>query len=413
MLIYILTQKNKIWYIMEKMYKISASIFLFCSFFLLPCIAESISFQFKGNTSYYQVERSNFSRYDNGKYTGLTHRETRSTMNGQFFEKEGIHFNGFFYVLEETLKDLSRTAQALDTIVEASFSVFPTGETHFTIDNGYPRLRSFPVFPETAISLGETWQAEGIRVVDPKNSGKKTFLPVLVEYTFVKTESYRGKDVHRIKARYATRLTKYSKIKNEDPDLVLATGSHDVDILIDAESLTTQMILDRLDEIFTYENGDTIRLKGNTAIFTDDVYVKNKQKQITHNFVELKQDSNFHVDETPQGIRLSIRDIKFIADSDNLLPEERERLDALAKMLLSIPDGHFLVEGHTASVGKKEGEKELSIKRALKIILEMKTRGLREEQFIYTGHGGEKPVADNEDATGRAENRRVEITILE
>lgn len=395
------------------MYKITILLLFLCFFFQLSASAEPIQFEYFKSTSYYQVERSNFSRYDNGNYIGLTHSETRSSIKGQDFDKKGIEFRGFFYVLEETLRDLSRTAQPLDTMAESRFTVLPSGETHFTIDNGYPRLRGFPIFPDTPLSMGDTWQAEGVRVVDPKHSGNKTYLPILVEYKFVKTEPYQGRNVHRIKARYATRMTKYRQIKNEDTELINATGTHDVDILIDSETLTTRMILDRLDETFTYANGDTIRFKGNTAIFTDEVYIQNEKPRITYTAKELEEETNFHVDETPQGWRLSIRDIKFVADSDQLLHEERERLDTLAKKLLLVKNGHFLVEGHTASVGKKEGEKELSIKRALRIIQEMKKRGLQEEQFIYTGHGGERPVADNRDATGRAENRRVEITILE
>lgn len=404
---------------MDKMCKRSILFLFFCFFWLLPVIPESLHFKFRENTSYYQVERSNFSRYDNGKYTGLTHRETRSSIKGHSLEERGIQYNGFFYILEETLKDLSLTAQPLDTMLQAAFTILPTGETFFTIDNGYPSLRGFPIFPNSPLNYGDTWQAEGIRVIDPKNTGKKTFLPILVEYTFVKTETYHGKTVHRIKARYATRFTKYKQIQNNDPELVNATGKHEVDILIDSESLTTRMILDRLDETFTYANGDTIRLKGNTAIFTEDVFVQDEKLLFTHKAQEqievqkLENETPFHLDETPQGMRLSIRDIKFIADSDHLLPEERERLDTLAELLLLRPNGQFLVEGHTAAVGKKEGEKKLSIKRALKIIQEMKSRGLREEQFIYTGHGGEKPIADNSVSTGRAENRRVEITILE
>jgi len=120
----------------------------------------------------------------------------------------------------------------------------------------------------------------------------------------------------------------------------------------------------------------------------------------------------FTIEETPQGVRLSVRDIRFLADSEKILPEETWRLDAIADALRLVPEGQFLVEGHTAAVGKTAGEKELSVKRAKTVVDEMVKRGLLPEQFMYTGHGGTRPVADNGTPGGRAVNRRVEITIL-
>ena len=119
------------------------------------------------------------------------------------------------------------------------------------------------------------------------------------------------------------------------------------------------------------------------------------------------------VEKTEQGVRISIRDLLFEADSDTLLPSEKARLDSVFRSLAKIQDGHFLVEGHTASTGKPEGEKRLSIERAKKVIDELCERGMRPEQFMYRGLGGTVPIGDNATAEGRAKNRRVEITVLD
>ena len=121
----------------------------------------------------------------------------------------------------------------------------------------------------------------------------------------------------------------------------------------------------------------------------------------------------FMMEETEQGVRLSLRDIRFVADSADILPEEAWRLDAIAEPLRAIPGGRFLVEGHTADVGNPAGEKALSVERAERIIRELSRRGIPEDQCIFTGYGGTRPVADNSTAEGRAQNRRVEITILD
>ena len=119
------------------------------------------------------------------------------------------------------------------------------------------------------------------------------------------------------------------------------------------------------------------------------------------------------VDSTADGIRLTIRNLQFRADSAELLPEEQHRLDAVATALKEVPGSQFLVEGHTASTGNPEGERRLSEERALAVARALVQRGIPAEQFICRGSGGTKPVADNSTPEGKAKNRRVEITVLE
>lgn len=122
--------------------------------------------------------------------------------------------------------------------------------------------------------------------------------------------------------------------------------------------------------------------------------------------------NNIVAEEVSAGIRLSIRDIKFAPDSAQVLSGESGRLDEIAEVLKMAPNAQLLVEGHTASVGKPAGEQKLSEQRAHKIAEELKARGVKAGAFICRGFGGTKPVASNETNEGRAQNRRVEITIL-
>lgn len=123
--------------------------------------------------------------------------------------------------------------------------------------------------------------------------------------------------------------------------------------------------------------------------------------------------NNMVFEETPAGIRLSVRDIKFKADSADVLPGEKSRLDEIAEVLKLAPNSQFLIEGHTAAVGKPAGEQKLSEERAKNIAAELARRGIPAANFICKGHGGNKPIASNSTNEGRAQNRRVEITILE
>ncbi len=122
---------------------------------------------------------------------------------------------------------------------------------------------------------------------------------------------------------------------------------------------------------------------------------------------------NIVAEKTPAGIRLSVRDIKFAPDSDQILNSEKNRLDEITEVLRLCPENKFLVEGHTASVGKPQGEQKLSEQRARRIAQELAERGISGDRFIVRGWGGNKPLVSNDTDKGRASNRRVEITILE
>ena len=134
-------------------------------------------------------------------------------------------------------------------------------------------------------------------------------------------------------------------------------------------------------------------------------------------FVHKHKIPDVKVKDEPPGMRISIHDLKFKADSAVLLPEETKRLDLLAQSLKKATLGTentILVEGHTASVGKARGEQDLSVQRARAVVAEMVKRGVDEKLFTYRGYGGTRPVpgGDNSTEEGRALNRRVEITVI-
>jgi outer membrane protein OmpA-like peptidoglycan-associated protein len=266
-------------------------------------------------------------------------------------------------------------------------------------------------------------------------------------------ELYRDIPVHRISAKYAMRYSVPSPSfdqpsrKPGDPGLFSSLqGSHTVDILIKTADGLPLLIRDNLDETFSWPDRSTVRFKGFTLIFSEGVMPVNRttmiasigntlggqknatEKQTANSRPRLEAaaieglvagsgspgSSPIDLVSVPEGIRLVIKDIRFIPDSDEFLPEERPRLDIIAEALkLALPHQNFLVEGHTASLGKPNGEMELSVQRAKRMVDELAKRGISESRFIYKGWGGTKPVGNNSNEEGRSLNRRVEITILE
>lgn len=118
------------------------------------------------------------------------------------------------------------------------------------------------------------------------------------------------------------------------------------------------------------------------------------------------------IQDTARGIQI-LYDLKFVADSPELLPTENEKIKNLAESLKVLNKDNsytILIEGHTADVNKPEGQMKLSIERTQTIIDELVKYGLDRKIFSYRGYGGTQPIAENDTETGRAQNRRVIIT---
>jgi len=125
-----------------------------------------------------------------------------------------------------------------------------------------------------------------------------------------------------------------------------------------------------------------------------------------------EEDQQIQIERSTEGITLNLPRIHFYPDQARILPREKKRLDKLASLLNKVPEASVMVKGHTADVGSKESQYKLSVERAQTIIEEMVDRGLAPSRFVYQGIGGDEPVAPNDTEEGRAQNRRVEVIIL-
>ena len=391
-----------------------AVIFAFSSIILPPAfLAAQNSISYKGSGNYTFTERTDLRRYDNGKYTGLLSREIRSFI----VQKENL-YDGNFYVWQETRRNMQRQLPGINDAIPSVFKIASDGTFTMLQDNGYPTFRSFPCYPQQKISKGEKWTASSVRVVDPMNTGEFTRIPFTAEYTYLKDDVYNGTEVYIVSAKWATRYGFLSAAEvpadtEGDPLLDRATGSHSATIAISKESGAALVVRDTVDESFFYKDGRRVDFKGTISLFTNYPPAVDRKKIITSVKKEKLPAEEVPVEETPAGLKISIKNLQFKPDSDQLLESEKERLDKIASVLLNAKDSSFLVEGHTASTGNPSGEMSLSIKRARAIASELSKRGIPAEKFICKGWGATKPIADNSTPEGMAQNRRVEITILE
>jgi outer membrane protein OmpA-like peptidoglycan-associated protein len=86
-------------------------------------------------------------------------------------------------------------------------------------------------------------------------------------------------------------------------------------------------------------------------------------------------------------------------------------LDNLVGFMKENPTIKIRLEGHTDNAGDPSLNKDLSMKRASKILGYLTINGIEFERVRISGWGGTRPVADNNTEEGRERNRRVEMVI--
>jgi OOP family OmpA-OmpF porin len=104
--------------------------------------------------------------------------------------------------------------------------------------------------------------------------------------------------------------------------------------------------------------------------------------------------------------------IKFSEGSAAIAPESEGRLDRLVAILSRCPNAGVEIGGHTDSGGTTARNQALSQIRAEAVIVYLQQAGIAAEQLAAVGYGETDPIADNDTEEGRAQNRRIEFTIV-
>jgi outer membrane protein OmpA-like peptidoglycan-associated protein len=115
--------------------------------------------------------------------------------------------------------------------------------------------------------------------------------------------------------------------------------------------------------------------------------------------------------DTARGLIANMSDVLFKTGSFELLPGARERLAKVSGIVLAYPSLHLQVEGHTDSVGGDDYNQQLSEKRAGAVRDYLVQQGISAGAIGSRGFGKTQPIASNETAEGRQQNRRVELVL--
>jgi OOP family OmpA-OmpF porin len=131
-------------------------------------------------------------------------------------------------------------------------------------------------------------------------------------------------------------------------------------------------------------------------------------------------DGNDNCPATPRGqavnekgchIIFSLEGVNFATNSAELTQEAVTKLNLAVEMLTENLSTNVRVEGHTDNTGAESYNQDLSQRRAESVVDNLVSRGIDRSRMTPMGMGEGSPVASNDTADGRAQNRRVDFVI--
>lgn len=127
---------------------------------------------------------------------------------------------------------------------------------------------------------------------------------------------------------------------------------------------------------------------------------------------DLKQQiAELNARETDRGLVVTLGDVLFATGRAELKGGATSNLGKLATFLNQYPDRTVVIEGHTDNTGSDSFNQSLSQLRADSVKTYLASQGVASDRLDALGKGEGYPVAGNDSATGRQQNRRVEVII--
>jgi len=124
---------------------------------------------------------------------------------------------------------------------------------------------------------------------------------------------------------------------------------------------------------------------------------------------QLEAQAKLAAQQTARGMVLTLSGVLFDTGKSTLKPGASATLDRVSSYMNQFPKTRLLVEGHTDSQGSADTNQQLSYARAEAVADALVQRGIPRNRLDIAGRGPEMPVASNNTAEGRQQNRRVEM----
>ena len=125
-----------------------------------------------------------------------------------------------------------------------------------------------------------------------------------------------------------------------------------------------------------------------------------------------KELADLKAQQTNRGLVLTVGDVLFATGRAEVAAGGMRSIDKLAEWLKKNPTRNLLIEGHTDNTGSEDLNMKLSQQRAEAVRDQLVSRGVGADRITTKGYGPKYPVVANDSASGRQQNRRVEVVVL-
>ncbi|WP_061241213.1 OmpA family protein [Ectopseudomonas composti] len=173
----------------------------------------------------------------------------------------------------------------------------------------------------------------------------------------------------------------------------------------------------KVDQLAYLTNKRVEVAKQTIALRTAEADLKNSSAQRAQALLDArdaqirKLQNSLDAKQTERGTLVTFGDVLFDFNKAELKSSALPNVTQLARFLQENPERQVIVEGYTDSVGSASYNQSLSERRAESVRRALIRAGVEPTRIVAQGYGKEYPVADNSSDSGRAQNRRVEVTI--
>ena len=330
---------------------------------------------------------------------------------------------GYHVVDFQTSERLYGSRNTYEWTEHATSEFWKDGRGAYTIDASWfmPVIRNVPSFPEGDVPVGGTWSAPGTESHDFRSDFG---IPDPLQFPF--TASYRYEDnVTRDGVACALFTIDYEVLHPVTPPrgagrmtpTNIAGYSHQRYWWNIAERKPA-FFEESFDFHFTFNTGDEVDYKGDSSgrLVVSAPLDRARVAEDIQKQLDAQGIPGVSVQPTDQGVTITLENVNFPPNSDQLLPAEQDKLRRIAAMLKGYTDRDISVAGFTARApGYTDSEyQKLSEQRANAAANFLLSAGaVAPEKLSARGMGASSPIGDNSTEDGRRKNRRVEITILE
>ncbi|HTP59451.1 MAG TPA: OmpA family protein [Spirochaetia bacterium] len=381
--------------------------------------AEVFRFAYTKGEKYHLLSRVHESAFVNGRF--LNDADILNKISVEVTDTKGD--SGYNVAAFETSTRAYGSQRAYEWSDTYTSEFWRDGRGAYTIDPSYfmPVVRDVPLFPEGDVQPGQSWVAQGNETDDLRDSfniPNPFSYPTTATYTYVGNETRDGVACAVLTINVSIFHTATPPEGTTGMYPIRVTGSTRVRYWWDLANKRPVYSTEDFDIVFTFNTGVVVEYTGNDTGELVEVQPLDRSKVAgdIQNQIQQQGIPDVTVKPTDQGVTITLENVNFPPNSDQLQPAEQEKVQRIADILKKYPDRDIAVTGFTARAPgyTEEDYQKLSDERARAVANYLLSLGARTADHLTArGMGASSPIGDNSTDDGRRKNRRVEITILE